>query len=345
MFKVNFLANQMVEDVDINAIGYNLANTAYTSFSNETTYGVDALNEITQQVVTAGVKRGAGENCAVSLQDNTVFIHSGTAFFSSGATMVVDDEGISLELEDSTQTNYVYLFLDTALNVAGARCTTSMPSTLDCILLAEVSGSGDVTQNIERFCKNKIHDAPNTPLVIYNSISGDGTQTESLVEEISVPNLEKYSLARIVFDKSIVPSNWNTGFQTGWTYQGADSGIVIALYDLQKFYYGDYNFNESNNEYKALGYFNDGIYTGITIPAYWIRNADSFRPYAYIPIIFTIFNSDHHDARLGYVGFNFDENKVTIKFPNKRGGSQGIGYETKVEPSTVRVELFAGEVE
>ena len=200
MFKVNFMSNQMVTAEDINAIGYNLANTVYTTFTDDTTYGVDELNAITQNIVTAGVKRGYENMCAVSFNGSMVFINSGQAFFESGAVMTIDELGISLELEDSTQTNYVYLFFDADTNVAGARCTTTIPGGVDVVLLAEITGT-EINPNMDRFCKSRILDAPSTPLVFYNKQAHDGTK--AYTENFDIDNLSGYSMIRVTLTDDV----------------------------------------------------------------------------------------------------------------------------------------------
>lgn len=214
MFKASFLANQVVNDTELNDIGYNFANTVYTTFANGTTYGIEDLNQITANIVGPGVKRGAGENCAVSLSGTTVKISSGSAFFESGVTMTIDDDGISLELEDNSKINYVYLFYNPAVNVAGARCTTDMPSGLEYVLLAEVSGGGEIIQNVERYCKSKIYDAPETPLVLYNTVAATGE--EIVQENFFVPGLSKYSMARITFENGYKYKDFSLNRWPSW---------------------------------------------------------------------------------------------------------------------------------
>lgn len=138
MFSVNFLANQYVSDEDINAIGYNLSNTVYTAFTNDTSYGVDALNEITAHMMNKGIKRNYKNECALSLVDTNIHIDSGLAFFENGATITIDDDGIDLTLEDSTETQYVYLFFNGTINVGGARCTVEYPGG-DFVLLGSIT--------------------------------------------------------------------------------------------------------------------------------------------------------------------------------------------------------------
>ena len=145
MFSVNFLANQYVSDEDINAVGYNLANTVYTSFANDTVYGVNELNAITSYMMNKGVKRNYKNECAVSLNEGIVHIDSGLVFFDTGATMAIDDEGIDLTVEDTEQ-QYIYLFFDEVLNVAGARCAALPEANVSYVILGTVA-NGVVAQD------------------------------------------------------------------------------------------------------------------------------------------------------------------------------------------------------
>ena len=138
-FTVNFMANKDVTAEELNNAGYNLTNTVYTTFEDDTLYGVDDLNQITGNIISKGVKRNAGNECSVTMSDGTVHIADGTAFFDCGAVIKIDKDGIDIEPETSESTQYVYLFFNKALNVAGARCTTAAPSG-DYVLLGTVSG-------------------------------------------------------------------------------------------------------------------------------------------------------------------------------------------------------------
>lgn len=146
MFSVNFLANQYVSDVDINAVGYNLANTVYTSFNNDTVYGVNELNAITSHMMSKGVKRNYKNECSVTLNEGIVHIDSGLAFFDNGATISIDEDGIDLTVVDNTEQQYIYLFFDESLNVAGARCGTLPEANVSYVMLGTIA-DGIVTQN------------------------------------------------------------------------------------------------------------------------------------------------------------------------------------------------------
>lgn len=294
MYKVNFMANQTIAAADIHAIGDNIAEAEYPTFSDGVTYGVDALNGITAQMVTAGVKRGAGNNCVVSLNGTTVFISSGTVFFDCGAVMTIDSDGISVDLEDSSQTNYVYLFFDAALNAAGAKCTVVQPSGTDCVLLAEITGTS-ITQNAERFCKSRIFDAPNTPLVIYNSIAGDSANDVS--ETISVPNLSQYTLMRITCPKG---------------------------------YLGD----SSDNTHKwIVDISNPNDVRGVFFVGTRVEYIDG----NYISLLYRFSSSGYYYTQSGVdIYLSFNNNAIEIS--TQKGN-------TKWTENSIKIELFAGEVE
>lgn len=309
MFKVNFMSNQTVTAEDINSIGYNLANTVYTSFENDVTYGVDELNEITKNIVGPGVKREYKNMCAVSLVGTTVTIASGQAFFECGAVMTVDDEGITLELEDSTKTNYVYLFHNSALNVAGARCTTEIPSGLETVLLAEII-SEEAIQNSDKFCKSKILDAPNTPLVVYNSAHDIAYNASRETEKIAIPNLSKYKMARIV-SKTFV---YRTSFPSGDKVYVSTPLLVFA--DLSK------PFPETDSFVVFYAEF-----PGSRTPGYLCRNED-FVVLGYM---------DNYDESIDpYVAIQFDFNEDMIVLTFASG--------TLIDANAIKIELFAGEV-
>lgn len=145
MFKVNFMSNQMVTAEDINAIGYNLANTVYTTFADNSTYGVDELNEITAHIMNKGVLAGKGNECSVNAEGDMVHISDGIVFFECGAVMTIDSDGIDVNVESNTGKQYVYLFFNPDVNAAGARCTTAEP-TGDFVMLATIE-NGTVTMD------------------------------------------------------------------------------------------------------------------------------------------------------------------------------------------------------
>ena len=168
MFKVNFMANQTVTAEDINAIGYNLANTVYTTFADGTTYGVDELNEITAHIMNKGVLAGKGNECSVNAEGDMVHISDGIVFFESGAVMTIDSDGIDVNVESNTGKQYVYLFFNPDVNAAGARCTVAEP-TGDFVMLATVENGSITMDRKYATLKSDVYGANEVKTVTLNS--------------------------------------------------------------------------------------------------------------------------------------------------------------------------------
>lgn len=168
MFKVNFMANQTVTAEDINAIGYNLANTVYTTFADDTTYGVDELNAITSHIMNRGVIVGKGTECSVNISGDMVHISDGVAFFECGAVMTVDSDGIDINVENNADKQCVYLFFDSDVNVAGARCTVAEP-TGDFVMLATIENGTVTMDRTYATLKSDVYGANEVKTVTLNS--------------------------------------------------------------------------------------------------------------------------------------------------------------------------------
>ena len=168
MFKVNFMSNQMVTAEDINAIGYNLENTVYTTFTDDTTYGVDELNEITAHIMNKGVLAGKGNECSVNAEGDMVHISDGIVFFESGAVMTIDSDGIDVNVESNTGKQYVYLFFNPDVNAAGVRCTTEEPAG-DFVMLATVENGSITMDRKYATLKSDVYGANEVKTVTLNS--------------------------------------------------------------------------------------------------------------------------------------------------------------------------------
>lgn len=246
MFKISFMKNQTVTDEDINAVGYNLTNTAYTTFTNDTLCGVDELNAITSHIMNKGVKRNYKNECALTLTDNIIHIDSGLAFFENGATITVDDDGIDLILEESTETQYVYLFFNDTINVGGARCTVEYPSG-DFVLLGSIT-NGVLKQdrtfaylNADVKGTNEVLTLTLEPTEIIYYGSGYGDTRRHAIQyktDINVIGYKK-TLCRTPEDE---------------IYEGADKACIMVNYDIQNntcLFYSTYTYhaNNSNRSY------------------------------------------------------------------------------------------------
>lgn len=226
MFSVNFLANQYVSDVDINAVGYNLANTVYTSFANDTVYGVNELNAITSHMMNKGVKRNYKNECAVSLNEGIVHIDSGLVFFENGATMAIDEEGIDLTVEDTEQ-QYIYLFFDEALNVAGARCAALPEANVSYVILGTVA-NGVVTQDRTFAYLNTDVKGTNEVLTLILKPSivqlDDDASYDAVVQYRTGINVMGYAKAFCMTPEDEIYDKWSGG---------TDIACVMVSYDIQ----------------------------------------------------------------------------------------------------------------
>ena len=238
MFTVNFLANQAITEEEINEIGYNLSNTVYTSFENNTPYGINDFNAITAHMMNKGVKRNYKNECALSLADTNVHIDSGLAFFENGATITIDDDGIDLTLEDSTEKQYVYLFFNSTINIGGARCTVEYPSG-DFVMLGSIK-NGVLTQDRTFASINAEFNLPNKEITItlngvpgeYHGIGNWAYTTEGLVQKHYgirwTTDINVTSYKRAVFEsaKDVTPTNSaNKIFVIGGCYDIANNEL------------------------------------------------------------------------------------------------------------------------
>lgn len=138
-FKVNFTDNQNVTAEDLSTVSSDISGTE-TNFSDGIIYGVDSLNDISKAMITSGVSKG----CDVTLVDDaTVHISDGVAFFDDGKKVVVDAEGLDIPFEKSGKKQYVWFLNDALTGVVSAKITESDP-TGDCIRLAEITSGGNV---------------------------------------------------------------------------------------------------------------------------------------------------------------------------------------------------------
>ncbi|MBE7035661.1 MAG: hypothetical protein E7402_06085, partial [Ruminococcaceae bacterium] len=135
-YRVNFLDNQTVTALDMNAITEELGSGAL-SFMDDTLYGVKDLNQISHTLVGKGVSRGM----SLSLQDGQVRIAEGSAFMADGKRVEVDQDGVLLDYV-SGAVNYVWLYRDVITDFVVPRCTTEEPFGEDFVVLGSISKDG-----------------------------------------------------------------------------------------------------------------------------------------------------------------------------------------------------------
>lgn len=239
-FNVSFLANQYVTDEDINNIGYNLSNTVYTSFTNDTVYGVDELNAITGHLMNKGVKRNYKNECAITLNEGIVHINSGLAFFDNGATIKIDDEGIDVSLEESSETQYVYLFFNSTINVGGARCTVEYPSD-EFVMLGSITDGVLKQDRTFAFLNADVKGTNEVVTLILDPVETKDEDGHRITQYITDVNITKFNRAFFMTPEDEVRENWIGG--------GYDDACMMGCYDIQNdicLAYTKYRYNTNN---------------------------------------------------------------------------------------------------
>lgn len=128
----------------LNEIGGDLMAQALTTDFAAGTYGVNALNGITADLINKGIFKNTGDGCAPELVGGSVKIKSGLAVFSNGIKARIDSNGEILPFTAGV-VNYVYLLCDMATNKVEAKCEATSPTTGDYIMVAEISAAGVLT--------------------------------------------------------------------------------------------------------------------------------------------------------------------------------------------------------
>lgn len=142
----------------LNAIGGDFMAVANTSFVDGETYGVADLNEIRADLVTAGVAKGVGQACAVSVANGLIKVSSGRVYFANGIRAVIDDDGLSVAYTAGAS-GYVWLKYDATTCLVELQFTAAAPSGMY-VSLATVAG-GAATDCREYCCMKNASLLPN----------------------------------------------------------------------------------------------------------------------------------------------------------------------------------------
>ena len=153
-YKSSFLDGETYGAEDINGITQKITGSGVSPFLTKETYNPSDLNSLTKELVEAGTSI---DGLKVTLEDGIAKISKGMGFFSSGATIEVDDDGAELEII-SGKTNYIVAEHNEETNIISFMTSPSIPTDTEyvyVILLAKISSSGDVT-DLRTHAKSKI---------------------------------------------------------------------------------------------------------------------------------------------------------------------------------------------
>lgn len=150
-YNVSFRANQSYGVESLNMMAMDFSETQETTFEEGVTYGIDSLNGIRQDIVTAGIVKGYASGCACSNASGVLTVASGKAFFASGVRVEIDTNGMSVAYTAGTS-GTVWLQHVPALNEVFLVFAATI--TGDAVKVATVSAAGVVT-DARQYCSMK----------------------------------------------------------------------------------------------------------------------------------------------------------------------------------------------
>ena len=208
-YTVNFLDNELVTAEYLNQVAKDLGG-GDLQFSDNMTYGVDALNGIAQSLVTQGVSTG----CVLSVTPGQVHISEGVLFMEDGRKVVIDTEGVTLDLPENKEA-YVWFEHDVLTGFVMPRCTEEQPSGADYVLLGQITAEGTVVGGPDRaWMKNPFPGVHGSETFI-KRFYWDGVLEEKLLWEIE--------LADVGYQHVAV---WSEGIESGEHIYNACCGFA-----------------------------------------------------------------------------------------------------------------------
>lgn len=151
----NFKDNEIYGTDDINAAISRLTTKGVTIYPTDENL-INAMNGVTSAVAASGVDYNE-YSCLVSIENESIKISPGTAFFEDGMSIVIDSEGYSLPLEYNV---YVYLYRDINRN-DGYPCVSAELPENNYVLLAYIDEQGGIADKRE-YAVSKL--APNSAI-------------------------------------------------------------------------------------------------------------------------------------------------------------------------------------
>lgn len=145
-YKYSFADNETYNAEDINNITRRLISEGIEdSFTNGIPYNLSKFNDLGSLLYTSGVVPETDDTLKViKINENTVRILPGTAFFDSGAVIEITGDGHNLSFEPGVK-NYVFLQDDLYVsNTCFPACKTVEPSGRFKLCIAEITETGTV---------------------------------------------------------------------------------------------------------------------------------------------------------------------------------------------------------
>jgi len=150
-FKCNFLDNEIYGADDVSEAFSRIMSSGVMAYQDKDTVA-ESLNEMTGELINSGVNRY--DSMDVTVAGGYILIGPGTAFFDSGVSVVVDENGETLEREEGVS-GYVYFLFEPELNLVAPKFASILPDDKDIVPLAFIAEDGTVT-DIRRYATSKV---------------------------------------------------------------------------------------------------------------------------------------------------------------------------------------------
>ena len=140
-YKYSFLDGETYGAEDINNIAQRITGSGVSPFLTRDTYNPADLNTLTQELIEAGTSI---EGLKVTKENGIAKINKGIGFFSSGATIEVDEDGTELEIVQG-ENNYIYAEHNEETNLISFKNSSEKPvetTYVHPILLGRINSSG-----------------------------------------------------------------------------------------------------------------------------------------------------------------------------------------------------------
>ena len=144
MIKHSFIDNALYGTEDVNNITKNLVGAGIAPFPTKDTYTAEDLNGLTSALVGSGTSL---DGCKCTVSGTTVTVAPGIIYFANGVVMTVDSEnggaGHLITVPASTA-GYVYAVCNTAVQTAEIKFAAALPISGDYVALCELTADGDI---------------------------------------------------------------------------------------------------------------------------------------------------------------------------------------------------------
>ena len=144
MIKHSFIDNALYGTEDVNNITKNLVGAGIAPFPTKDTYTAEDLNGLTSALVGSGTSLGG---CKCTVSGTTVTVAPGIIYFANGVVMTVDSEnggaGHLITVPVSTA-GYVYAVYSTAVQTADIVFGETLPTSETVVALCQLTADGDI---------------------------------------------------------------------------------------------------------------------------------------------------------------------------------------------------------